>query len=223
MSHVNPVVLYVGQPTIVCHETSKAVTPGSLVSFVCKVHAYPEPVSISWNGSRERTNVSNVGKRNTYYAFKDIVNAWDSTLSFKDFVEVDDSGMYTITARNEHGVSSMTVELQVLREFIGHACIRTYIEYIHTYVHTIHTYVHTIHAYVHTYNTYGVHTCRVCTVQILALYNIICTIYDHTYFILGMNFASSMPFTKYEYHKYINFERSVILRSTMKKKTICSR
>lgn len=126
MSHVNPAVPYIGRPFIMCHETSKAVTPGSLVSFVCKVQAFPEPVSISWNGSRERTNVSNVGIRNTFYAFKVIVNAWNSTLTFKDFVEVHDSGLYTITARNVHGEFSATVKLQVLRKFTAHAYIRTY-------------------------------------------------------------------------------------------------
>lgn len=175
--------MYLGRPTILCYEPSKAVTPGSLVSFLCKVQAYPGPVSISWNGSRERTDVSNVGIQNMLYAFKVIVNAWNSTLSFKDFVEVDDSGLYTITARNVHGETSATVELQVLREFTGHAHIHTYNTYVHMYIPYLHTYVSP--------DTY-------CTN--LAFYIVLlCTINDYTYFILGMNFANSMYFTKYEH------------------------
>lgn len=113
-------LLAVGPPTIHCYESSIAVAPGSLVSFVCRVQAYPGPVTISWDGSAERTNVSSVGIRNKYYTFISVVNAWNSTLSFKDFVEVNDSGMYTITARNSFGESSLTVELHVHREFTAH-------------------------------------------------------------------------------------------------------
>lgn len=111
---------YVGAPTIHCYEPSKAVTPGSLVSFVCKVQAYPGPVTISWDGSRARTDVSNVGIRNKNFAFSNIVNAWNSTLSFKDFVEGNDTGLYRITAQNMHGAISAMVELQVQREFTVH-------------------------------------------------------------------------------------------------------
>ena len=60
--------------------------------------------------------MSRVEIPNRYHSFRTIVDAWNSTLRFKNYVEVNDSGTYSVTARNKFGEASETVTLQVIRK-----------------------------------------------------------------------------------------------------------